>query len=202
MADNNFKEDFFGDRYSEKKDRKPRFFKKYSTHRFLPHVKIPTEYTIVIAIGVLILVIIAYAIGVERGKRIKIHRLAKSSDIMAQSLVNEGVTLTKKSENKTNLPEDTKKIEVSPEKARAKQEEKDIAGDYILYLASFRNQNYAEKEVEMLKRRGHNASFKRRGSWYQIYIAGYPNLIEARKVKKALDSQYKDSYIGKTNGAR
>ena len=89
------------------------------------------------------------------------------------------------------------------EKIGIEQEKKDIfAGDYILYLASFRNQNYAEKEVEMLKRRGHNASFKRRGSWYQIYIAGYPSLPEARKAKKALDSQYKDSYIGKTNGAR
>ena len=73
----NFRHDFFDDKISERKSRKPAFLSKYSKHRLLPHLKIPMEHVIIIAIGILILLSIVYAIGVERGKRSQVASLVE-----------------------------------------------------------------------------------------------------------------------------
>lgn len=78
MSDNNFQQDLFGDDSARKRQRKARFLGEYSKQRYLPYLKIPIEYTIIIAIGVLVVVIIAYAIGVERGKRISSEKVSSA----------------------------------------------------------------------------------------------------------------------------
>ncbi|MFH1665576.1 MAG: SPOR domain-containing protein [Candidatus Omnitrophota bacterium] len=78
MEYENFKIDFFEKELGEKKARKPGFLQKYSEHRFLPYVKIQIEYIVMICIGILVLAIVAYAIGVESGKRISRVEFARS----------------------------------------------------------------------------------------------------------------------------
>ena len=60
MVDNNYQQDFFGSDHRQKKGKRPGLLNGYSKQRFLPYMKIPIEYTVMIAIGVLVLMIIIY----------------------------------------------------------------------------------------------------------------------------------------------
>lgn len=73
MVSNGFQNDFFDEQADGQKERKNAFLGKYSDQRYLPQVKVPIEYTVVIAIGMLIAIIVAYAVGVERGKHVALE---------------------------------------------------------------------------------------------------------------------------------
>ncbi|MFH1305266.1 MAG: SPOR domain-containing protein [Candidatus Omnitrophota bacterium] len=75
MNAGNYKDDFFEAQSRGEKGGKPRSGDRfgYSGQRFLPYIKMPVEYSVIAAIGVLVLVIVAYAIGVENGKRVRPH---------------------------------------------------------------------------------------------------------------------------------
>ena len=77
--DNDYQNDFFAEQVSIKKARKPhQIMQRYSQRRLLSHIRVPVEYIVIIAIITLVLIIIAYAIGVERGKNIQSMRLPES----------------------------------------------------------------------------------------------------------------------------
>jgi hypothetical protein len=68
MSDNIYQNDFFGDDLQERKKVKMRVLSDYSKQRYLPYMKIPIEYTVMIAIGAIVVVMVAYAIGVQVGR--------------------------------------------------------------------------------------------------------------------------------------
>ncbi|MFH1782400.1 MAG: SPOR domain-containing protein [Candidatus Omnitrophota bacterium] len=76
---------------------------------------------------------------------------------------------------------------------------KDTPGDrveaYIIRLASFSEKASAVKEQEALKKDGYEASIRRSGDYYQLYIGGFTNKGKAAKLQQALTNKYKDCYI-------
>jgi len=70
MNENSFKKDLFDDQVYESKARKLGLLSKYSKQRILSYISVPDEYIVIVSITALILMIISYAIGVERGKNI------------------------------------------------------------------------------------------------------------------------------------
>ena len=73
MGANGFQNDFFDDRADGLKERKNAFLGKYSDQRYLPQVSVPIEHAVVVVIGMLIAIIVAYAVGVERGKHVALE---------------------------------------------------------------------------------------------------------------------------------
>jgi hypothetical protein len=177
--DNKFQHDFFGDLQREREARKKRFLSRYSKHRFLPHLRVPTEHVVVTVIAVLVLVIVAYALGIERGKRISLEETRKSEPSDTQVYINEEVT----------------PITQAPEISAEKPSEEAAGPAYMIQLASFRDLSTAQDETEKLKKEGFNAMLEKSGSWYRIYTEGYRSRAEAEQAKKELDKYYKDCYI-------
>jgi len=69
MSNDLFDNDLFEGQEFVRQDKRPRFVDKYAKHRFLPFLKIPVENAIILCILFLVLVVISYAVGIERGKR-------------------------------------------------------------------------------------------------------------------------------------
>jgi septal ring-binding cell division protein DamX len=183
-----FQRDFFGDNYREKEAGLSGYLSKYSKHRLLPHLRVPTEYIVIAGIGMLVLVIIAYAVGVERGKRVQLARRPKEQASKAQMLANKEVTIV----------ETTKEVISKTEKPEIKLPAKPVGSIYTIQLASFKELNAAKREAEKMKKRGFNIAFKKSGSWYLVYAEGYRSMEEAKKAKKELAKYYKDCYIRST----
>ena len=66
---------------------------------------------------------------------------------------------------------------------------------YVVQLASFKNEDSANREVRKLNRRGVEASVARKGEWYQVFATGYDTIDEATKAKRDLGEYYVDCYI-------
>ncbi len=213
MAEKDYQDDFFGEELYEKKDRKPHLLSRYSEQRFLPHIRIPIEHTVIIAIGILVLVIVAYAVGVEKGKRITargaLEPQAVSEGVLREETAEEESTDFSKSEELTSSENEApgKKIqlpkaEIDPyegarEEAVVQPAYSYTSPAYAVQVASFKNEGSAQDEVNRLRRRGAEADFEENGLWYQVYVGPYKTVEEARRAREGFLSEYSDCYIRK-----
>ena len=203
MTDREIQKDFFGGQEYEEKARKPLLIRRYPDRIFLPQLKIPVEYAVIISIAVLVLVIIAYAAGVERGKRLVLPVEAESSQ--AETVVAETVkSATGTGEQATVSvqqtevaePEEPEPVPVVQQPVREAAEEPERpVGKYVIQLASFKNRDSAEEEMAKLENSGIHVDVSKKGDWYQVYAYGYATIESARKAKKLLSADYKDCYI-------
>lgn len=224
MGDNDYQYDLFGDQVVEKKGRKPSSRGGYRKQRFLPHIKIPVEYIVFAAIGLLVLVIISYAFGVERGKSIAggqivegpgEKRLAGVSPAPKEK-VKEGpgvagdiVRAVEDAAGAASGPDSKDEVQnaaarvlaVSAEgdTSRTGSGKEDVSASrgsvYIVQLASFKTEPSAMEEIDKLKRKGVDARSAKKGPWYQVYAAGYGTIEEAKKAKQELIADYEDCFI-------
>ena len=216
MAEKDYQNDFFGEEARGKNDRKPHILSRYSQQRFLPYIKIPIEYTVIIAIGVLVLMIISYAVGVERGKRIIVKSAMKvqadtagaSQEGLAEEVTAEtdisGDVLPSDEETSLEVSGAFQEIaeEVDPyEGAREEVIENEVysyeSPGYAVQLVSFKSERSANKEVNKLRSQGFEADFDKNDDWYRVYAGGYRTIGEARSARENFLSEYSDCYIRK-----
>ena len=166
------------------------------------------------AIGMMVLIIVSYATGVEKGKRSSMTDLKKIPGETALVAEGEGVTdslfqpddAVEYPENLGEKEPDTGKAEDEEEETevREKEEEEskirkkastDVDARYDIQLASFKKETLARLEVTKLKRKGFDAALAKSGRWYQVYATGYKTIDEAKKAREELAGDYKDCYI-------
>lgn len=203
MEDNSYQNDLFGEDSYEKKARKTSFFNKYAPQRFLPHIKIPIEYTIIVLILVLILVIVAYAVGVEAGKRsldpslveekvlyeVKLEQLKKDMDAREVQREAEEPIIEEQAPLVREIP-----LEISEEEINTSQD-----GGYVIQLASFKKELSAREELNKLRDKGVSAFISESGDWYMVRAGSYPTIEKAREVRELLEEYYTDCYIRKVD---
>jgi len=206
MADENIHDDLFSGQDFGKKGRKFQYFSKYKNRRFLPQVKIPIEYTVIIAIGVLLLVIIAYAIGIERGKAISLkkYRMGQGSRLLQPVELKDLTTISEtgpfeeeeeeEEAEPSGILQETLIGEEEPQEAK-KSVSKIEDSVYTIQLASFKDREYAAEEMGKLAKMGLKAVYVRKGDWYQVYVTGYKTIEEAREAKEKLEEIYVDCFI-------
>ena len=210
MPYKDYQNDLFGGQDNESKPKK----KGFSGQRFLPYIKIPLEYTVITAVVVMLLVIIAYAIGVERGKRVigtTAKVLISGEDILSESIMLEDLNVKLTEEGAVYLPE-KKDEEVSldislkqtplQENETIQEEKEEITESraidlYTIQLASFKDIKAVLSEIRKLKDEGISAEYIQRGEWYQVYAIGFQSIDEAKKVQAQLLSEYSDCFIRK-----
>ncbi|MFH1411154.1 MAG: SPOR domain-containing protein [Candidatus Omnitrophota bacterium] len=217
MKEEKIQVDLFDGSFTGDAGVRPRRFKNYPRQRFLPVIKVPVEYTVISAIAVLMLLIISYAVGVEKGKTFRQREPARPGTqekvyseasvirekVAPEELTYEGQAVEEEissaeygedfplayEDNETHTPAAVE-AEIKPLSEKT----------YDLRLASFKNADSAEAEKEKLKDKGYNAVMTKNGSWYQISIEGYGSIEEVKKAQEELSSEYKDSYIKRMNG--
>jgi len=203
-----FQNDLFGSKIGQTKPNGGVFPDK----RLLPYVKIPVEHTVILSIVVLVLIIVAFAFGVERGKKIgdEVAAIERGEDIsvtVEKELASEDLSLI---ENvKEAMPSAT-----AVDAATTAKEEKSpvIATDetqietlkpaqgslYTVQLASFKDSKSAQGAVDKLTKKGiRNVEFTKRGGWYQVYATGYNTSGEAKKAQGLFSADYKDCFVRK-----
>ena len=203
MADHDYQEDLFGDGAYGNKVARPRVLDRYYKHRILPQLRLPVEYTVIAAIGVLVLVVIAYAVGVERGKSIAAARMP---DMPVEELITAGGELEispgpEAGEAGFDLSPEEEGTPVPPEETGAAEAAaggkagREVMSVYVIQLASFKNESSAFQEVKKLAEIGIDAGVARKGEWYQVFARGYDTIDEATRAKRDLREDYADCYI-------
>jgi hypothetical protein len=144
------------------------------------------EKAILIVIGVLLVAIFSFTLGVERGKSVILSRQNKP-DILAVAKVSPDKPLVSTVTQETVI----KKPEVLSQASTMSVNQ----GSFTIQVASFKTRDNALKEAEILKKKGFSTSILNRGNYSVLCVGNFPNKETAQPLLSELNKRYKSCYI-------
>ncbi|MBL7158357.1 MAG: SPOR domain-containing protein [Candidatus Omnitrophica bacterium] len=132
------------------------------------------ESVAVIAIALIMGLVVAFALGVERGKRIA------------------------PAPREAAIPLKAQKEKVEPKKIETKDTKKPLASyPYLVQLISYKEKRKAEEELRGLSQKGHKALIIPSGEWFQVCAGGYESFKDAEIAKKEFEKTYIGCFVRK-----
>jgi len=156
----------------------------------------PYEKPILLTIVILIITVVAYCLGIERGKGIALQG--------APSLANPKEKLTVRQTDSISTEKDS-----GPEAVNLKQKNIDVAQNqqgpyadkkednqyYTIQVATYNTNALAQKEAERLKKNGYNPLIVNKGKYVVLCVGNYKDKESARSVLVRLKKQYLDCFM-------
>ena len=136
-------------------------------------VSLSYENVIILSIGLIMLLIAGYCLGVEKGK----HRAQFKSEPVKSKPAS-------RPEAEKKMPEAEKKMEAGV-----------AAKNYTIQVATFRNTASVKQELARLNKRGYQPFVVNRGEFSELCVGNYQNKDEAYRDLKKLKKTYADSYL-------
>jgi len=179
MFDSNDKDrqaEFFSDLPDTAKETKKRRF-----HKGRVALSLSQENLIFFAIGLIMLLIVSYSWGVERGKNLAGKDIQEARQAQAQ----------KRPTRKSPEPEPAKR-KIKTKLAQVKNVAKTLP---YIQIASFCTDKYARREIDQLKNRGYQPFLAQWGKYRVVCVGGYKNKDEATMALKQLKKVYADCIL-------
>jgi len=158
----------------------------------------PLEGKIILIISGVIIAIVAFSLGIEKGKRINAGYEAKIDNIPEKDSVRKDIVLAK-----PNLTPSSNNSERSEQKNIAKvniiNQTNPSAGSYTIQIASFAEQSNAASEVERFAKKGLKTFTLNKGKFIILCLGNFSTMEEARGSQelKSVKQMVKDYYIRK-----
>ncbi len=154
--------------------------------------EVTLEAATAIAITTIIALIIAFYLGVQRGKIIRSSEIAtRISEIKQNSL-----KVTKNNNKMATTATMDTLSGIAPTSA-AKVIEKIVQTPYTIQVVTYRSEAQALKEVSRLQEKGYTAAIINRGKLYVICVGRFENRTGANGVMQALKKRYPDCFLRK-----
>lgn len=156
------------------------------------------EQIIFITIGIIMLMVLLFSLGVERGKRLIYSKVSKeetragivSIEDLKKDSTSPGPLVT---ETSTPEPKDEEAKIIEP------KEEKGITSAklFTIQVIAYRSKRSAQDELIKLSKKGFSPFIIVGGGYYQICVGEYRDQDEAKGDLLELKKVYKDSFIRK-----
>lgn len=152
---------------------------------FMSYIK-KYEKAILIIIGFVITGIASFSLGVEKGKSYTTPKTDSQLDIAAAKVKPE-----------LSLPVSTPKQVIKEEQYQPvrKEELKEYIQNYTIQVASFLNRVNAQKEADILKRKGLSPQVLSKGRFCIVCVGNFSKREEAESLLSKLKKQYQDCRI-------
>jgi cell division septation protein DedD len=175
-------------------------------------IVIPLDTFVLSSVVILLLFIMAFSLGVEKGRRLviasdevvslpekelrqdKINITTQNKTISGKEQKIAVNQLPKRTETQQAIPAVKtpqavdKKIEVPPVAASAKE-------GYYIQIASYNKENFALDEAKKLKDKGFPAYTAKKGSFVVLYVGTFKTITEAQRNVGLLKKNYKDCVL-------
>jgi len=138
------------------------------------------EKTILLIIAFIITGIVAFALGMDRGRRMVIIPAADSKRIAVKPEVKLPLPAAGKNEiieNNVSTP-----IQAG-------------AGSYTIQVASYQDNTHAQKEAGQLKIKGFSPLIVNKGKYIIVCVGNFSNQTTAKSLLSQLKKRYQDCYI-------
>lgn len=149
---------------------------------FINHIS-KYEKTILIIIGFVITGIASFSLGVEKGKSFILLKTDSHLDIAVKPGSSLSVSAPKQI---------TKEQRYQP---KGKDELKEYIQNYTIQVASFLNRINAQKEADILKRKGLSPLVLSKGKFSIVCVGNFAKREEAESLLSKLKKQYQDCRI-------
>lgn len=161
-------------------------------------VALAQEDLILAAIGGLMVVVVGFCLGVERGKRLDVVVSGPSSVTtapVATVLPQQPVVLPAMKIPAAPMVQNIKEM---PQKTKMAQAQNvSTRGAYVVQVASFAGPQEAENARRRLTQRGIPASVAEKGKYHVLYAGGYSTYAQAVDAAGQLKSAYRDCFVKK-----
>ncbi len=157
--------------------------KPYASKAFLSYLS-RYEKVVLIIIGFIITGIASFSLGVEKGKNSVMLKTDSRLDIAVKPIPAEVSVPVSRQLTKTQQDLPVKKEEV-----------KEYIQNYTIQVASFANKENAQKEADILKRKGLSALILSKGKFCIVCVGNFSKREEAETLLAKLKKQYQDCRI-------
>ncbi|MCX5707401.1 MAG: SPOR domain-containing protein [Candidatus Omnitrophica bacterium] len=175
---------------------------------FLDYVKL-YEKAILVTIGFLLTGIVAFCLGVERGKTCAISSVGARFDVGGQKdeQAPTNVISSKRENPKVILPQSQnsglsfsikgqlKNMPVKQEIIIPESPAQQDKSAYTIQIATYQARDGAEKEMVKLRQKGFSPLVMKKGSYNVVCVGTFNNKETARSLLTQLKSKYRDCYI-------
>jgi hypothetical protein len=135
------------------------------------------EKVILIAIALLVTAIISFSIGVERGKNLAARRINLRIDVASNKAAPGSATQLATASKQP--------VTLTPQKSES----------YAIQLATFGTKTLAQKEIELLRKKGYAPLVISKGKYIILYVGNFSNKELANKVLGEFKKRYSDCRI-------
>lgn len=158
------------------------------------------EKTILLAIAFIIASIGSFSLGVEKGKKIALLKITPQIE-QAQSIKTKPIIMPVKTNQQQNQAAGSEiNQKTTPQPVR---QDNGIIGrqpikpseQYTIQIASFQGRKFADKEAEILKKKGLTPRISAKGGYSVIYVGSFPNKETAKSLLTKLKKRYKDCFL-------
>ena len=177
---------------------KPPWWAKYwrPPQRFVV-LRLAHEDLILGVIGALMVVIVGFCLGVERGKQLVVAR-ADSSPAAVPAIASPAPLLAAPTVPVTPVIPAPRLIPPSASQAPTRTRVADASEDrYVVQVASFADRAEAEASRARLAKQGVGASVAAKGRYYVLFAGGFSTYAQATEAAGHLRDSYRDCFIRK-----
>ena len=174
-----YQKELFGE-FEKEKGKIERIAERITRARRRPYIHMPAENAIFAVIVVVMCVVVAFALGVEKGKRIAAPKKTESGKTVREA-----------------GPEaQREEIAVKDENVK-KAAREEINRLYTVQLISYRRKAPALRERDRLRAGGHEVFIIESGNWFQVCAGSYGTAGDARVAQKDFLKEYKGCFVRK-----
>jgi cell division septation protein DedD len=174
------------------------------------HLTLSLENLVVAGIVSLVVLIVAYSFGVEKGKLVAEDFGHQERGAATAVSVNnrQPTALEEKQPSARQAPAETvlepvrmiAEVTAGSDASRTAAEAvqkvaENISGKYTIQVASFRKEKHAREEADVLKQKGYEILVLPKGDYSIVCVGKFENKDEAKSFSKKLKQQYKDFLI-------
>jgi cell division protein FtsN len=154
-------------------------------------ISLPVDMLILVSVALVLLLILSFSLGVERGKRLTSNMaVIKESDVALDDILTDRLAQEEGVEQKQVI--EKPKEAVTDKKAEERKEEKIR---YKIQVASFYKENIANKAAEDLQKQGYQAFVDKKGKFMVVYVGNFEDETKAKQALQALRKQFKDCIL-------
>lgn len=172
----------------------------------LQKTKFPTQACVILSCA-LIVIIVVFVTGIERGKRIARNQKAAphiaipDNQRATQSIALSDNQFAVQTTNVKTIEKATGERQALPSDKKLEKEEKDAtlpSSQYVIQVATYKkDSSFIQKEIAKLKQKGFKTLVKVSGDYKIIFAGNFKNAKEAHEQVKILKKTYKDCFVTK-----
>ena len=164
--------------------------------RFFSYIR-SYERNILLIIGIVVTGIICFSIGVEKGKRISASKITNSLVVMPDAQPKAAITKNVVPAN-TLQAKQFQPLPIVNANAVLVQEAKnpvESGNGYTIQLASYKSRSFAQKESELLKKRGFVPLLIPKGNYTILCVGKFPSKETAQSLLVQLTKKYQGCHL-------
>ena len=193
MSDNKeYQAELFNE-FSDEPAKQRRFIKRPERQKKITLV-ISREKLIFSVISVILLYVIFFSLGIERGKKIANRSLNSNMHSTAVALQNKNV---ENQNQKTTAEKNVSNLETTTQIVQEEKILPELKEFYSIQAAAYSNLSRAEKEASKVRAGGNEAIIDSSGKYHLLLIGKFKDKKDATALKKKLANKYKGCYVRK-----